>query len=563
MKKLILNELMIFSPTDKKAKIVKFDKKRTLIKGLNNTGKSSLIKSIYSTFGANPGKISDSWQRLNPYTFVKFEIEDHTFSLLRINNTYSLFDGNKELIGSYRSVTNELTPVLADLLDFKMQIASSNGKMIIPPTQYMFLPYYIDQDVSWSGSWNAFSGLQQLANWKPDLVNYFLGVTPNEYYDLKEKINEAENKKSKIDSEISLYIAAFEKIDQEEYHTNFDINMKDFKAEIERLLNKCQTLQTIQIQLKNKLVDYYNIRSTVVNQIEITRHAREELNKDYNFVREELLDDHVECPTCGAGYNNSFSERFNIAQDENTCQELLIDLDTELNEIDIKIKKEKDTYNENLSELEQISKILNSKKETVKLKDLLKIEGKKEIIKNIETHIKSLNLQVDDIKELLKKLKKELLKYVDKERKKENETKYLDHMQKYLYELNLTIDINAYKNIRGTIKSTGSGLPRALLAYYFSIFALMKENVSSAFCPIVLDSPNQQAQDSGNLKRMLNFIKEHQPENTQIIIGLEDNYDIDFNCPVVTLTNPYALLQNDDYNEVNRELSYYIDQVFK
>ena len=53
---------------------------------------------------------------------------------------------------------------------------------------------------------------------------------------------------------------------------------------------------------------------------------------------------------------------------------------------------------------------------------------------------------------------------------------------------------------------------RGLLAYYYSILHLMKEHSTAAFCPIIIDSPNQQDQDFVNLKKMLGFIRDKRPE---------------------------------------------------
>ena len=51
-----------------------------------------------------------------------------------------------------------------------------------------------------------------------------------------------------------------------------------------------------------------------------------------------------------------------------------------------------------------------------------------------------------------------------------------------------------------TISETGSALPRALLAYYFTFLKIMNIYSTSTFCPIIIDSPNQQEQDKDKNK---------------------------------------------------------------
>src|SRR5437773_1792383 len=62
-----------------------------------------------------------------------------------------------------------------------------------------------------------------------------------------------------------------------------------------------------------------------------------------------------------------------------------------------------------------------------------------------------------------------------------------------------------YKAIDSNIRETGSDLPRALLAYYYAFIHTMKRYSTSAFCPIVVDTPVQQDQDHTNAARMISF----------------------------------------------------------
>jgi hypothetical protein len=101
---------------------------------------------------------------------------------------------------------------------------------------------------------------------------------------------------------------------------------------------------------------------------------------------------------------------------------------------------------------------------------------------------------------------------------------------------------------------TGSDTPRALLAYYFSILHLISEYSSSVFCPVVIDSPNQQDQDIDNLKKMLTFIRDKRPADSQLILGLVDDCGIDFGGDVIELTDKYSLLRKDGYEEVAMEV---------
>ena len=85
MRRLVFEEIMILSYGEKKAIKIKFNPKRTIIKGKNQIGKSSLMKSIYYTLGATPNVLNKNWLKAEPITFLKMNIDGSKFSILRFD----------------------------------------------------------------------------------------------------------------------------------------------------------------------------------------------------------------------------------------------------------------------------------------------------------------------------------------------------------------------------------------------------------------------------------------------------------------------------------------------
>ena len=52
---------------------------------------------------------------------------------------------------------------------------------ITPPPNYMFAPFYIDQDASWDRPWASFRSFYLIPSSKT-LAEYHSGLKPNEYY---------------------------------------------------------------------------------------------------------------------------------------------------------------------------------------------------------------------------------------------------------------------------------------------------------------------------------------------------------------------------------------------
>jgi len=126
-----------------------------------------------------------------------------------------------------------------------------------------------------------------------------------------------------------------------------------------------------------------------------------------------------------------------------------------------------------------------------------------------------------------------------------------------------TLDEKSYKKASSKIKETGSALPRALLAYYFSILHLTREYGSSVFCPIIIDSPNQQAQDATNRKAILEFVSTHQPTGSQMILGSEDMIGVDWDGSVIKLTEKRSLLQESEFEEANERMRTFIEATIR
>jgi hypothetical protein len=182
VKRLIISEILILSEGERKARRETFDPTRTIVFGGNTTGKSSLIKSIYQGFGAEPAKQHPRWKSAEVKTLVKFRVDSTSFQILRDGSYFALFTGDGIFLRSFTRVTTELAPYLASILDFGLILASRDEEPQIPPPAFFFLPFYMDQDASWQNAWTAFDRLYQYYNWKESLVDYHTGIKNNDYY---------------------------------------------------------------------------------------------------------------------------------------------------------------------------------------------------------------------------------------------------------------------------------------------------------------------------------------------------------------------------------------------
>ncbi len=542
---------MIISLREKKAKKISFNSDTTIIKGTNQVGKSSLIKSIYYTLGATPGLMHPNWIKSEPISLLNFEVDNKSYQVLRFDKKrFIVIDHIKNVM---YFTFKEFSAYLNRVLDFQLIINNRSGEPETPPPAYLFLPFYIDQDKSWSKNWDSFSNLSQFSNWKKPLINYHTGIKGNAYYITKSELDKTKQELDETSKEIDALNKILKNLNKKLTEVNLSITVDDFNNEITQLLSECESLKIEQNKIKQKLVELYNEKIAIESKITIVERSIKETKKDYKYALEKL-DNDIDCPTCGAHYKNNFAERFSIAEDQDSLEELYDELRLDLIKVKDKIEDSNNMFSEIKADYEKIQEVLNKKQSNVKLMDVIENEGKKRVKEIFEQEQSSIFLQIGKAQKKRKELE-EKLKIIDKKGKIQKDnimSMYRTNFSSNLKKLNINIEKfsqSSFKQMDTVIKETGSALPRGLLAYYFTLFDIMNKYSTSTFCPIIIDSPNQQEQDKKNLDAILTFIKENKPKNAQLILGLVDD-----NENTYRLNKKDSLLRKKDYVEVYNEI---------
>ncbi|MDD2540918.1 MAG: hypothetical protein PHH28_07725 [Desulfuromonadaceae bacterium] len=555
MKNLIFRELLLISHSEKRARRIKFHPTVTIIKGENDTGKSSVIKSIYAALGANSAVVHPEWKKADVFLFLTFEVSGTTYKILRMRDRYALFTKNDIMLGTYKRITSELGPKLADLLNFKLVLVDKKEQEVVPPPAYLFVPFYIDQEHSWSKSMTSFDRLQQLPNWRKDVIYYHTGIKPNEYYQLRAKCQVMENDKVEPLGQERLLLKFKERFGKEALNNEVTLDVNVFESEIKDLMTKCDTLKAKEEKFRNTLFELESERIRLEAQRNIVIHAQRELDADYLYTNTLPVDGVIACPTCGQEYENHFAERFNIANDHQKCVTLLQDILTWLDELNKKIAEHRKTLGETNVEIKEIEQIMNKKSGDITLLTLLKSMSSEHITSSISENIQEVRSEIGEIDSRIREIVEEMKKFEDKDRVATICDYYKDVMGRNLYNLNVSnVSPKSYARIESAIKETGSDMPRAILAYNFAIMATIAKHGTSVMCPIVIDSPNQQDQDVKNYDGILKFIRDNVPSGSQTIIGLVDDYKIDFGGDVIQMSEKWHALSQYEYDEIAEEL---------
>lgn len=242
-------------------------------------------------------------------------------------------------------------------------------------------------------------------------------------------------------------------------------------------------------------------------------------------------------------------------------RDLLVQLSDEYEACVTDLEKKNTTVAAASNRITQITSILEMKQGEVKLQDVLRSEGKKEVRTVLRDELKVLNQRIGEIDEEVMRAEQDMKAASSKKRSKEIKEYYHGRMNAFLQYLQVKeLPEAGYKEVYSKIKENGSDLPRALLAFYFAIIKTIEKYSTTTRCPIVIDSPKQQDQDPANWKRMLEFMRDQRPAESQMIVGLVDDMGISLGGDVIELTDERQLLQKDQYEDVADELRTYLDK---
>ncbi|MHB1402898.1 MAG: hypothetical protein ACYCWB_10905 [Thiobacillus sp.] len=562
MKRLRYKKLWLVSEQSRGAFSINFHPQMTLLVGKNRTGKSTLVKHIFQTLGCETLGKSDKW---DPQTLsvLSFECDGIDYLAYRRANAYAL---KNTQTGEIKATTSykDWTGIIAGLFDFRLQLQTHQDQLRQATPPYLFLPYYIDQDGGWQKVWNSFDKLSQFhGSWRKMLISYATGQRPNEYFLAKLNWSRAKAERKELELELGAVQTAMNRVKKALPKSSVRIDQNAFRLEINDLLRDASALQKEQEILRAKAFSLGTAKQSLTAQIQMAKTSLREIEGDLRYLTETQPDGKIICPTCGDEHENAFPVRFELVEDAVTLRGIMAELEADLQ----KVEKELTTVQTKISQLRNrerdIEKALQTKKGALKLRDVVESQSAEVVRSVFSSDIGMLRKNIERRDDEIVELKAKVAQYDAPERAKAINEYYSERIQLFASELSslqeLGDDIKARPD--ATVKGTGSSLPRAILAYQYAIIHTAKEKGDAKLFPIVVDSPNQQAQDKENLERILKFILNRTPTDQQLVLTVEEDPGLTINGDKVTLDKPFGLLSPDLYEPIRAELQEFIGQV--
>jgi hypothetical protein len=562
---LVFKKLWIVSKLEKAARMVSFHSGTNILTGENDVGKSTLIKSLYHSIGADAPQMSNTrWKRASVFYCSEIALNETTYFIIRDGKHFGVFDAQKGLISKHSGISTEggIADFFCDQFNFNVELEkSADGKLGRAGPAFYFLPFYVDQDAGWTKSWESFSGLQQFSSYRKNMIEYHLGIRPQSYYDARKKEMEFLEKKSAHQADKNVLSTALDTFLKRSAQIQINLDPVAFKEELDQLVDSFNLQRARQQDALSKVKDLRNERNAIDTDIAILRRSIAELSADYEYAASLETPDVVGCPTCGTEFENSFQERFGLLDDVDYCLGILDQRQKARIEASEKLDAAEREYRLVGDQAHEMELLLNRKKSEVSLRDIVAAEGNKEMVVSLKADIAAKDELIEDVQKLIDGLKNDLK--LDSKKKKEIIEYYQSRMKEYLSLLNVfVLEESDYAEPTRVIKNNalGSDLPRALLAQYFSLLHTLKKFGDTKVCPLVIDSPQQQEQDSNNLDAIFKFIFSKTLDGQQLILGTISTQAvpeaiIPEGTNLIVLSNEkYAVLRRDQFDEAVSEV---------
>jgi len=531
MQSLKFERLLVLSDSNKSANQFQFSQRLNLITAKDNSvGKSTLAKLLFWALGC-PTALDTTWTNQDTKTILDFNISDQKYSVKRYKNLMELKTGNEPPI-KFNKITGEYSEKLTKLLNFKVLLPNkSSGLLEVPPPAYYFLPFYIDQKKSWSEAWNNFEGLQQYANWKSTVIKYHVGLLTPAYFELELEKHQKSSQQSKINEGIDKINIALEIV--EDYIpavTLSTFNSEKFEKMTQEIKVDLENLEKTQESLLRELVLIQGEKSYLVKQKEISEGIILNLEADYKFAVEHIPGDELECPLCGTFHTNTLADRASIITDVAQAEKQLSSIISDIKKLDQRIDFSQEELRIAVSQIQNINEKYVTSDEGVGVSygNIIKRMGGDSLKENVQAEKNLKILEASAIDGEIKEIKKTQTGLLTSEDKKLITDDFLFIFSKFIdllgaEAINLS-KIQSPLDYAKIIKEGGAAEgSRAILAYYLTIYSLVDKYAKEVNAPLVIDTPNQHEQSSGNYDKIIKILTSEFNQNSQIILCAMDN----------------------------------------
>lgn len=509
----------------------------------NHVGKSSLLKSLYYTMGAEV-EYDSIWDKNSKLYVVNFCVDEQEFRIARFQKSFAVFMEDN-LILLTRSVSHGLAKKLGEILGFTAYLPNKKTKKIeMASPAFTFMPYYIDQDTGWSGLYNSFSHIDQYK--KDDRIKslyYHLNIYTRNTVELmlqqdtlKEKISIIEEDEQRIKTILEGLSQEMQNLLPAETIDDLEQNLQIPKEDIALLVGRIG-------EVRNKIQALETTFEQHAHQLQVIQEYHQMKATDDSSKKKDI---HV-CPQCGYTFDeeiyNIVRANYNLRNEEYMCQQIQLIMESINNELE----KYKQQYIELMDKLKEKEQVFDESQDAYGV--YIRQRGLKDSVDHFNQQLRDNKIRKTEIKGTINQIRNELLKLPNKN---EVEKKYIEYVRFNIMHLDAWNPLyEGNIKLLKPIKAQGTLENKIILAQVVGLFQTMDYFKSSAIrLPFVVDSPRAKEASISSSKEILKLIVKAEML-PQIILATMDYQDFAKEITVLTntifLKEKKSLLNGDTY----------------
>lgn len=510
--KIVFKRLIITDLKEKVSRKIVFEPKRNLLASESNgKGKSIIMKSLYHSLGANAEFDANIDKKTIIFDMTLSYGEDE-YRIIRFVDQYLVLKNHKLDLSCQYGAISELAEYYKKEFGMYVYLKDRNGGLPIAPPAYSFIPYYLDQDLSWKKAQMPFDKLGQYEKISlNDLYYYHLAVYNEEYSDTKSKYKEQQVLYNNLISELHQEQKIYQQLKENINVGSVCVDETEVSVLIESLSTQINKMFLLYNKVKNELYSLENERADCFCQVENIGKCIKNIDAQMRNPKTK-----VKCPECGSEFEVDLEQEMRKLYNKTFLQKRKEYYITRIKEIESQIQGKRKEMDESVSKINKLEAQL--KNEQVNFEAYTRRKIADSLFRTLLVKISQINDRLMQYKSEIEKLKKVLDSF-------EIRTKNIKEYFKRCYIENL-IQLNVKRFNSDRIKPFeklaigGSQYVRSTLAFFYSFLEVKKKFNKEGFrCPLVIDSPREGEQDDMNSRNIINFIFSKYDEEEQLIVA--------------------------------------------
>lgn len=542
MKSMHFKDILIADIDKHTARFVDFQPGLNVITSTDNhVGKSSLVKSLYYALGAEV-KFDNTWSKSTKVTAVSVIVDGDEYRFVRFGRKFAIFQSNI-LIFLTDSVIKELAPKLEDIFGFSIYLAKKGDmkKIIQAPPAFTFMPYYIDQDIGWTGLYESFLNLDQFEKKERIKSIYFhLGLYTKrtieelgERDQLRDEIAVLQEREKEIHVTLKALLNEMQNLivanNEEELESHLAVPKERIATLVDaagKARNRIQELQTALQQHEYQL--------TIIKEYQKIKASKEPNKKSLHT-----------CPRCGYEFDDEIYSLVRSSYNQSNEEYLLQQIQLIIASIRAELQKQELEYVRLMTELREQERAYDESQDAYDV--YIRHRGLRETVMKYQTELAENVVAQRDKENKIKEINKALHKI---EGKKDIEASYVDHVKENIVRLNAwDASFEGKIKLLSPITAQGSLEGKIVLSQYVGLFQTM-DGIQSPIIrfPFVVDSPRGNEASVTSSLDILNMIAGIRSLPQVILATIDyDRYKTVDDAKVIRLTEMRRLLDESTY----------------